>query len=154
MKHVLLSLVAVAVALLVVLVAPAVALADATISGTVTDSVSGSTVFDQSVELFTQVDGTWNSTYTYCTSTDGQGHYSLTVPAGNYEFLVASSQTFQDWWWSGGGADQLSASTLTLADGDDDTINVALALAGLGRRLDRRHRWQPPAEHHGQRLQG
>jgi photosystem II stability/assembly factor-like uncharacterized protein len=128
MKHVRFSLFAVAIALSILLVAPAVALADATISGTVTDSVSGSTVFDQSVELFTQVDGTWNSTYSYSTTTDAQGYYTLTVPAGDYELLVASSQTYQDWWWSGGGADQLSASTLTLADGDDDTINVALAL--------------------------
>ena len=118
----------VALAFLLLLAVPAIALADATISGTVTDSVTGSTIFGQPVELFTQVDGTWNSTYTYYTTTDDQGNYTLTVPAGDYELLVASSQTYEAWWWSGGGTDQLSASTLTLADGDNDAIDVALAL--------------------------
>ena len=129
MRHVRFVLVlTVALAFLLLLAVPAIALADATISGTVTDSVTGSTIFGQPVELFTQVDGTWNSTYTYYTTTDDQGNYTLTVPAGDYELLVASSQTYEAWWWSGGGTDQLSASTLTLADGDNNAIDVALAL--------------------------
>lgn len=121
-------LVATAAALLLTFaVAPAIALADATISGTVTDANTGATIFFEPVEVYAQVDGTWSDNPSFGVNTDNSGFYSLSLPAGSYQVCFNAYGNFQDMWW-GGAADRLSAATLTLSDGDNQTINAALAL--------------------------
>src|SRR5579859_5589607 len=60
-----------------------VSAADATISGTITDAVSGHALINAYVALYTAPNN-----YTYAnTYTDNNGHYSITVTAGQYYVL-------------------------------------------------------------------
>jgi parallel beta-helix repeat protein len=94
----------------------------ASISGTVTDSVSGAALSNVTVYAIDAVSGVWQN----LGRTDGSGAYSITgLATGRYK-LSFSCYGYVDQ-WSGGKADQAGAAILALtAPGALSGINVAL----------------------------
>lgn len=103
------------------LVAPAEA-TTATVSGTLTDSVTGAPVADAVVSAVPPTPGS----SLIQTHTDAEGHYEMALPTGSYRFMIRSPRTITQWY--GGGEDSTSGTLLSV-EGPTD-VSAAVKPAG------------------------
>lgn len=117
-----------------------VSVADATITGTITDAVSGHALFNAYLSFYTAPN---NYSYSY-TYTDSNGHYTITLPSGQYYVLASANQHvselfpnarcgYTNYYYSIGSCDVANAALVTATSGaTTPNINVAL---GIGQRI-------------------
>jgi len=117
-----------------------VSAADATISGTITDAATGHALVSANLTFYTSTN---NYTYSY-TYTDNAGHYTATLPAGQYYVQASASQHvselypaaacgYSPYYYSVTNCD-LASAILVTANSGATTPNVNIAL-GIGQRI-------------------